>query len=70
LSLNLDGSPPEEKTEVVYDQNEIIRRAVDSYYALKHTCDVCTDSDGPSIFVIPGHPVTKGYWDMKKEVLD
>lgn len=43
---------PEEKTEVVYDQNEIIQRAVESYYAVKHTCDVCTDSEGPSIFVI------------------
>jgi hypothetical protein len=50
----------EEETEVVYDQNEIIQRELDSYYTLKHTCDVCTDSDGPLIFVIPGHQVTKG----------
>ncbi|HZA69035.1 MAG TPA: hypothetical protein VE548_04990 [Nitrososphaeraceae archaeon] len=60
MSLNDDGSPPEEKTEVVYDQNEIIQRAVDSYYALKYRCDVCADSIGPSMFVIPNHPVTMG----------
>ena len=55
----------EEKTEVLYEQDEIIQTAVDTWYTLKHTCDVCADSIGPSMFVIPNHPVTKGYRDMK-----
>lgn len=59
-------SDPGEKTEVVYDQNEIIQRAVNTYYDLKYSCNVCADSIGPSMFVIPNHPVTKGYQDMKR----
>ena len=55
----------EEKTEVLYEQDEIIQTAVDAWYTLKNTCDVCAGSMGPSMFVIPNHPVTKGYWDMK-----
>ncbi|HEY6668053.1 MAG TPA: hypothetical protein VI033_02765 [Candidatus Nitrosopolaris sp.] len=54
-----------EKTEVLYDPNEIVRRAVEEYHTLKHTVDVCTDLNGPSIFVIPNHPVTESYVDMK-----
>jgi hypothetical protein len=56
---------PEEKTEVLYDTDEIIRRAANVYRILKHTCDVCADSIGPSMFVIPNHPVTMGFRDMK-----
>ena len=56
----------EEKTEVLYEQDEIIQTAVDAWYTLKNTCDVCADSMGPSMFVIPNHPVTKGYQDMKR----
>jgi two-component system sensor histidine kinase VicK len=56
----------EEKTEVLHDTNEIIRRAVNAYRSFKHTCDVCADSIGPSMFVIPNHPVTLGFQDMKR----
>jgi two-component system sensor histidine kinase VicK len=56
----------EEKTEVLYDSGEIIRRAVNAYHGFKYTCDVCADSIGPSMFVIPNHPVTLGYQDMKR----
>jgi two-component system sensor histidine kinase VicK len=56
----------EEKTEVLYDSGEIIRRAVNAYRGFKYTCDVCADSIGPSMFVIPNHPVTLGYRDMKR----
>ena len=56
----------EEKTEVLYDTDEIIRRAVNAYRGFKYTCDVCADSVGPSMFVIPDHPVTKGFQDMKR----
>jgi two-component system sensor histidine kinase VicK len=63
---NSDGhSFVEEKTEVLYDPNEIVRRAVEEYHTLKHNVDVCTDLNDPSIFVIPNHPVTESYVDMK-----
>ncbi len=47
-----------EATNVIYDSDRIIQRAVDTFYSLKHGCDVCVDAEGPSMFVIPGHPVT------------
>jgi len=54
-----------EKTEVLYDPDEIVRKTVDACYAIEHTVDGCVDLNGPSIFVIPNHPVTKAYVDMK-----
>jgi two-component system sensor histidine kinase VicK len=56
---------PEEKTEVLHDTDEIILRAANAYRILKHTCDICADWIGPSMFVIPNHPVTMGFQDMK-----
>jgi two-component system, OmpR family, sensor histidine kinase VicK len=56
----------EEKTEVLYNTDEIIRRAVNAYRSFKYTLDVCADSIGPSMFVIPNHPVTMGFQDMKR----
>jgi sugar-specific transcriptional regulator TrmB len=55
-----------EATNVFYDTEKIIQRAVDTFYSLKHGCDVCADAEGPSMFVIPVHPVTKGFLDMKR----
>jgi hypothetical protein len=49
-----------EATNEIYDTDKIIQRAVDTFYSLKHGCDVCADAEDPSMFVIPGHPVTKG----------
>lgn len=43
-----------EATNVIYDTDEIIRRAVETFYSLKLGCDVCADAEGPSMFVIPG----------------
>jgi two-component system, OmpR family, sensor histidine kinase VicK len=63
--LSNSRSYSEEKTEVLYDQNEIVRRVVEQCYAIKFTMDSCTDVNGPSIFVIPNHPVTKACIDMK-----
>ena len=55
-----------EATNVIYDSDRIIQRAVDTFYSLKHGCDVCVDAEGSSMFVIPGHAVTKGFLDMKR----
>jgi two-component system sensor histidine kinase VicK len=56
----------EEKTEVLYDQNEIVQRTLDVHNASKNKLDVCIDSTSPSIFVVPEHPVTKSFLDLKK----
>ena len=55
----------EEKTEVLYDPDEIVRRVVERCYTVKYTMDCCVEADGLSIFVIPNHPVTQVYIDMK-----
>jgi len=55
-----------EATNVIYDTDKIIRREVETFYSLKIGCDVCVDAEGPSMFVIPGHPVTDGFLDMKR----
>lgn len=58
-------SYPEEKTEVLYDPNEIVRRVVKQCYTIKYAVDACIDLNSLSLFVIPTHPVTKAYIDMK-----
>jgi hypothetical protein len=55
----------EEKTEVLYDPNEIVRRTVEQSNNLKFTIDSCIDLNGPSMLVIPNHPVTTAFIDMK-----
>ncbi|MGC2596851.1 MAG: hypothetical protein WA395_01805 [Nitrososphaeraceae archaeon] len=54
-----------EKTEVLYDPNEIVRRVIESCHTVKYTMDCCVDTNGLSIFVIPNHLVTQAYIDMK-----
>jgi hypothetical protein len=62
-----DSSSPTlpETTEVLYDPNEIITRVVEYCHTIKYTLDGCIDVNSPSIFVIPNHPVTEAYIDMK-----
>jgi two-component system sensor histidine kinase VicK len=56
----------EEKTEVIYGAENIIEYAVDRISFLKSYVDNCIDSNSPSNFVIPNHPITKAYRDMKR----
>ena len=56
----------EEKTEVLYDQNEIVRRVVEHCYNIKYTMDGCIDVNGSSAITIRDHPVTKAFVDMKR----
>ena len=55
-----------EKTEVLYDPDEIVRSVVERCHAVKRNMDGCIDADGISILLIPDHPVTKAFGDMKK----
>ena len=67
--LNETGSspplPPDERTEVLYNQDEIARTVLETNYTIKHSLDCCIDVNGPSMFVIPNNPVTKSWIDMK-----
>jgi hypothetical protein len=61
-----NGLYVEEKTEVLYDQNEIVSRVIERCYNVKYAVDACTDINGPSMLVNPDHPLTKPYSDMAK----
>jgi len=54
-----------EKTEVLYNPDEIVRRTVEQCSAIKFTMDSCIDINGASMLVIPNHPVTNACLDMK-----
>jgi hypothetical protein len=56
---------PEEKTEVIYGAENIIGYVLNIISTLKSSVDNCMDANSPSMFVIPGHPITKAYQDMK-----
>jgi two-component system, OmpR family, sensor histidine kinase VicK len=56
----------EEKTEVIYGDENIINDTLEVYSVLKESLDICNDSRGPSMFVIPNHPVTKAYRELKE----
>jgi two-component system, OmpR family, sensor histidine kinase VicK len=56
---------PEEKTEVIYGAENIINNTLQLLSKCKSRTDNCTDSDGPSIFVIPNHPITKAFQELK-----
>jgi len=54
-----------EKTEVLCNPDEIVRRTIEQCNSLKFTMDSCTDVNGPSMLVIPNHPVTNACIDVK-----
>ena len=56
----------EEKTEIIYDAENIIEYALNHISILRSYVDNCIDSISPPNFVIPNHPITKAYQDMKK----
>lgn len=56
----------EENTEVIYGDQNIVNDTLKVYSVLNEYLDICNDSKGPSMFVIPNHPVTKAYRELKK----
>jgi two-component system, OmpR family, sensor histidine kinase VicK len=67
------NSPPstsedvEEKTEVIYGAESIVNDVVERLYAAKEYVDNCIDSTAPSMYVVPNHPVTRAFRDLKKK---
>lgn len=55
----------EEKTEVIYGEENIIRDTIELIPSAKKCIDACMDPDAPSTFVIPNHPITKVFVEAK-----
>jgi two-component system sensor histidine kinase VicK len=66
ISSDPSTSDVEEKTEVFYGDENIINDTLEVYSVLKKSLDICNDSNGPSMFVIPNHPVTNAYRELKE----
>jgi two-component system, OmpR family, sensor histidine kinase VicK len=58
---------PEEKSEVIYGDENIIESTLKLYSIAKSTLDNCIDSNCPSLLVIPDHPITKAHYHMKEK---
>lgn len=56
----------EEKTQVIYGAENIIEYALNHISNLRSYVDNCIDLISPCNFVIPNHPITKAYQEMKK----
>jgi hypothetical protein len=59
-----------QRTEVLYNPDEIVRRVIEQNNTIKYGIDSCIDVNGPSMFVnLPlhsvNHPMTKSYMEMK-----
>jgi two-component system sensor histidine kinase VicK len=55
----------EEKTEVIYGAENIVKDTIKQLSATKEFVDNCIDSTSPSIYLIPNHPVTKAFQELK-----
>ena len=59
LGSILDGSEEsrKEKTEVIYGADNIINSTLELFSVARSTLNNCIDSTGPSVLMIPGHPI-------------
>jgi signal transduction histidine kinase len=57
---------PEEKTEIIYDADVIVKTTLNLFTNARISLDNCLDSKGPSMHTIPNHPITKAFHDMCK----
>lgn len=56
----------EEKTEVIYGEENIVDSTLKLFSGARLTLNNCLDSTGPSMDVIPGHPITRAHYEMKE----
>lgn len=64
--MTSDEDYPQEKSEVIYGDENIIQSTLKICSLAKLTLDVCIDSNGPSMLLIPDHPITKANYSMKE----
>ena len=55
----------DEITEVLFNQEDIVRWTIQTFTGVKFRSDICADENGPSLFLIPDHPVTKVFGELK-----
>lgn len=65
-SLSSDSHDVEEKTEVIYGDENIVDSTLKLFSVARSTLNNCLDSTGPSMDVIPGHPITRAHYEMKE----
>jgi hypothetical protein len=53
----------EEKTEVIYGA---VNSTLKLFSIARSSLDNCIDSTGPSMFMIPGHPIRRAHYQMKE----
>jgi two-component system, OmpR family, sensor histidine kinase VicK len=56
----------EEKTDVIHGADNIVNSTLQLYSIAKSTLNNCIDSNGPSILMIPGHPIRRAHYEMKE----
>ena len=56
----------EEKTEVIYGDEDIVDSTLKLFSVARSTLNNCLDLTGPSMDVIPGHPITRAHYEMKE----
>ena len=66
ISADSSTTYVEENTEVIYGDENIINDTLKVYSVLRKYLDICNDSKGPSMFVIPNHPVTIAFRELKE----
>jgi two-component system sensor histidine kinase VicK len=66
ISSDLSTNEVEEKTEVIYGAENIINDTLERLSSAKESVDNCIDSTAPSMFVVPNHPVTGAFRDLKE----
>jgi two-component system, OmpR family, sensor histidine kinase VicK len=66
-SMPTTAEDVEEKTEVIYGAKDIVNDTIERLYAATEYVDNCIDSTAPSMFVIPNHPVTKAFRDLRQK---
>ena len=52
-----------ERTEILYDPDKIVKRAINDFHKIKEKFDNCTDSTGPSVFF--NTPIWKEFVALK-----
>jgi hypothetical protein len=55
-----------EKTEVIYGAENIVNKTLQALSRCKSQVDNCIDSSAPSMFVIPNHPITNSFRELKR----
>lgn len=68
MSFPLDPTTTEveEKTEVIYGADNIVNSTLKLFSIAKSNLDNCIDSTGPSMLMIPSHPIRRAHYEMKE----